>query len=137
MGRHSAPDQETGPDAAVPGAGAEPAAAPVTTPETAPGAASEAAPVPADPAGTHGGRPVGQDLPPGSRGDLQLLRTRPRLRAACAGAVVVCFAIFTVVLIVLGRSDVYLIWLWIPIVVSGVAIGALLDRAHRSLDRPR
>lgn len=119
MGRHSAPDPDTEPETAALDA--------VSEPETGPETDSGPAPGPA----------AGAPLPPGSRGDLQLLRTRPRLQAACAGAVVVCFAIFTVVLIVLGRSDLYLIWLWVPIVVSGVAIGALLDRAHRSLDRPR
>lgn len=76
-------------------------------------------------------------MPPGSRGDLQLLHTHPRLRASCAGAVVLSFVVYTAVLFGLGRTDVYPIWLWIPIVTSGVLVGALLDRAHRSLDRAR
>ena len=70
-------------------------------------------------------------LAPGSRGDLQLLRRDPRLRVWCAGAAVLIFLIYTTVIIVLGRSDVYLIWVWIPTVLTGVVVGALLDRTHR------
>lgn len=47
------------------------------------------------------------------------------------------FVVYTAVLLGLGRTDVYPIWVWIPIVTSGVLVGALLDRAHRSLDRAR
>jgi hypothetical protein len=57
----------------------------------------------------------------------------------CAGALVLIFLVFTSVLILMGRTDVYLIWLWIPTVLSGIAIGGFLDRAHRRLadrDRP-
>ena len=38
------------------------------------------------------------------------------------------------VLFVVGREDRYLFWVWIPIVVSGVLVGAILDVAHRGAD---
>jgi hypothetical protein len=66
----------------------------------------------------------------GTRGDLQLLRETPRLRAWCAAVVVFPFLIFTAVLIALGRTDLFLIWFWVPTVLAGILVGALLDRAH-------
>ena len=72
-------------------------------------------------------------LASGSRGDLQLLRRDPWLRVRCAGAAVLIFLIYTTVIIVLGRGDVYLIGVWIPTVLAGVVVGALLDRSHRAL----
>jgi hypothetical protein len=99
------------------------AATAVTAP-VVPGAAEPAppAPAPAPAAGT--------------RGDLQLLRSDTRLLLWCVGAVVVLFLVYTSVLIVLGRTDVYLIWLWVPTVLSGITIGGLLDRAHRAVSSP-
>lgn len=79
-------------------------------------------------------RPVAAAEPhPGTRGDLHLLRVSQGLRARCAAAVLVPFLIFTVVLIVIGRTDVYLIWLWIPTVLAGVLVGTFLDLEHRRL----
>ncbi|HEU5007032.1 MAG TPA: hypothetical protein VFT67_08680 [Jatrophihabitantaceae bacterium] len=75
----------------------------------------------------------------GTRGDLQLLRSDTGLLLWCAGSVVLLFLVYTSVLILLGRTDLYLIWLWVPTVLSGMAIGGLLDRAHRVVaerDRP-
>jgi hypothetical protein len=75
----------------------------------------------------------------GTRGDLQLLRSDTGLLLWCVGAVVLIFLVYTSALILLGRTDVYLIWLWVPTVLSGMAIGGLLDRAHRVVaerDRP-
>ncbi|MEO8888377.1 MAG: hypothetical protein ABI429_03670, partial [Jatrophihabitantaceae bacterium] len=69
--------------------------------------------------------------PSGTRGDLHLLRQSQALRIRCAAAVLVPFVIFTVVLVAIGRTDVYLIWLWIPTVLAGVLVGAFLDGAHR------
>jgi hypothetical protein len=69
----------------------------------------------------------------GTRGDLHLLRDSHALRMRCAAAVLVPFVIYTVVLVALGRTDVYLIWLWIPTVLAGILVGALLDMAHRRL----
>lgn len=67
--------------------------------------------------------------------DLRLLRGSRVLQWQCAGAVVLAFLIFTSVLVVLGRTDVYLVWVWIPTVVSGVAVGGLMDLAARSAAR--
>lgn len=67
----------------------------------------------------------------GARGDLQLLRSDAGLLLRCAAGLVLIFLVYTSVLILLGRTDVYLIWLWIPAVLTGVTIGGLLDRAHR------
>jgi len=67
----------------------------------------------------------------GTRGDLQLLRSDTGLLLWCVGSVVLLFLVYTSVLILLGRTDLYLIWLWVPTVLSGMAIGGLLDRAHR------
>jgi hypothetical protein len=66
-----------------------------------------------------------------TRADLRLLRSHPGLRSRCAAGVVVPFLLFTIVIIVLGRPDVYLIWVWIPIVAAGVLVGTFLDRAHK------
>jgi hypothetical protein len=64
-----------------------------------------------------------------------LLRESSVLRLRCAAAVVVPFLVYTVLLIVIGRTDVYLIWFWIPTVLAGVLIGAFLDSAHRRRGR--
>lgn len=59
-----------------------------------------------------------------------------RIRAALA--VLAPFALYVLVLAVLGRLDVFLPWVWIPVIVAGVAFGAVLDlgfgKAGRSGD---
>ncbi|MDQ2749281.1 MAG: hypothetical protein M3Y44_07115 [Actinomycetota bacterium] len=72
----------------------------------------------------------------GTHGDLRLLRERPALRARCAAAAIVPFLLYTAVLAVIGRADIYLLWVWIPTVTAGIAVGAFLDAAHRH-DRKR
>lgn len=67
----------------------------------------------------------------GTRADLRLLREQPAVRAQVIGAVIVSFLIYTVVMLVLGHTDKYLIWLWVPIVACGVLVGLVLDLAHR------
>lgn len=67
----------------------------------------------------------------GTHGDLRLLRERPELRARCAAAAIVPFLLYTAVLAVIGRADIYLLWVWIPTVTAGVAVGGFLDAAHR------
>ena len=57
------------------------------------------------------------------------------MRARCIAAVLVSFLLYTVVMIVIGRADVYLLWLWIPIVVSGFGIGFVLDLAHKAASK--
>lgn len=63
-----------------------------------------------------------------------MLRADRTLRARCAAALVVPFLLYTVVLIVVGRTDLYLIWVWIPTVLAGVLAGSFLDRAARHLN---
>ena len=72
-------------------------------------------------------------IEPGTRGDLQLLRRSASLRARCAAAVIVPFALYAIVLVAIKRTDVFLIWFWIPTVLAGVLIGTFLDAAHRRL----
>jgi hypothetical protein len=67
----------------------------------------------------------------GTHADLRLLRENPTLRARCVAAVIVPFVLYTVVLVVVGRLDLYLLWVWIPTVVAGVVAGSFLDAAHR------
>jgi hypothetical protein len=40
------------------------------------------------------------------------------------------YLLYTVVLVLLARTDVFLLWLWIPTVFAGALVGHLLDRAH-------
>ncbi len=63
--------------------------------------------------------------------DLRLLRKNSAVRAQCLAAVVVSFALYSVVLLVISKTDVYLLWIWIPIVLAGVLVGAVLDAAHK------
>jgi len=85
----------------------------------------------ASPEDDSGAAPVAPRAPSGTRADLKLLRQSATLRVRCIGAVVATFLIYTVVLIVLGRTDVYLLWVWIPTVLSGILVGSFLDAAHR------
>jgi hypothetical protein len=135
MGRHSAPETDEElpePESAASAAHQSAVSSAVSTvssavSSTASSAASAAAASAASSASS---------VASGARGDLQLLRTDTGLMLRCAGALVLIFLIFTSVLILLGRTDVYLIWFWIPTVLSGIAIGGLLDRAHRRLSDP-
>lgn len=67
----------------------------------------------------------------GTRADLRLLREQTALRARCAAAIVVPFVIYALVLVVIGRTGVFLLWIWIPMVTAGVLFGGFLDAAHR------
>jgi uncharacterized membrane protein len=71
----------------------------------------------------------------GTRADLRLLRENAMVRMLVLGAVVLSFLIYTIVMFALGHSDSYLLWLWVPIVVAGVGVGAVLDVAHRRANR--
>jgi hypothetical protein len=103
MGRHSAADDDTASDAVS--AGASAAGRAMSEPEVA-----------------------AKQTP--TQADLRLLRTEAGLRAQCAAAVVVPFLLYTLVLVAVSRTDVYLVWLWIPTVLAGVLVGSFLDRAH-------
>jgi len=67
----------------------------------------------------------------GTRADLRMLREQPALRARCVAAIVVPFLAYALVLLVIGRTDVFLLWIWIPTVAAGVLFGSFLDAAHR------
>jgi len=150
MGRHSAPEtDEEGlepPAQRVPSAPPVAWTRPVPLPQPAPSAQPVAAPTqpipseasavaaPATPGGPEPATVARATKPApaaGTRGDLQLLRSDIGLLLWCVGSVVLLFLVYTSVLILLGRTDLYLIWLWVPTVLSGMAIGGLLDRAHR------
>lgn len=72
----------------------------------------------------------------GTRSDLRLLRGSSSLRARCIAGVLVPFLVYTVVLVVMARTGIYLIWLWAPTVTAGVLVGAFLDLAHRQAAAP-
>lgn len=66
-----------------------------------------------------------------TQADLRVLRENSAVRARSIAAVLVSFLLYTIVMIVVGRTAVYLLWIWIPIVVAGVLVGVVLDLAHR------
>jgi hypothetical protein len=66
-----------------------------------------------------------------TRADVNLLRAMPGLRMRALAGLIVPFLIYTLLFVLLGRMDVYLIWLWIPTVVAGVVVGHFLDLAHK------
>lgn len=115
MGRHSAPEsdapEDDAPEDDAPGEDVARAGSYVR-------ADRPTAPVSAPQSGTHA--------------DLQMLRENPALRARCIAAAVVPFILYTVVLVTIGRADIYLVWVWIPIVVAGILVGTFLDLGHRS-----
>jgi hypothetical protein len=88
------------------------------------------------PGDASGAAPVAPRAPSGTRADLKLLRQSATLRVRCIGAVVATFLIYTVAFIVIGRTDVYLLWVWIPTVLSGILVGSFLDMAHRRVAGP-
>jgi hypothetical protein len=121
MGRHSAPDEDDNvqtdvlPDVEH--------AADVLVAES-PGQGRHASPEP-----DAAERPKRVRRPPNA--DLRLLRENPALRARCAAAAIVPFVLYTAALLVIGRTDVYLLWFWIPAVAAGVLAGLLIDLAAR------
>jgi outer membrane biosynthesis protein TonB len=71
-----------------------------------------------------------------TRADLRMLRQNRALRLQCLLVVVIAFGVYTAVMLGLHHtSDTYLRWIWIPIVVSGVLVGACLDLAYRRAAR--
>jgi hypothetical protein len=109
MGRHSVPDDED--------------VEPVGAPAEAAGEASPARPQP-------GPKPAAPRQRAGTSADLQLLRADRALRARAAAAAIVPLFLYVIVMVVIARFDAFLIWVWIPVVLAGVLVGALLDRAH-------
>ncbi|MDT4945222.1 MAG: hypothetical protein QOH14_1955 [Pseudonocardiales bacterium] len=135
MGRHSAPDDEelSSADTTVlvvteAGAGDGQAAGRHHTAATD-GAAEDGAAQPTAPIVQP--KPAPEPEETGTHADLRLLRENRALRARCAAAVVVPFLIYTIVLVVVARVDLYLLWMWIPTVTAGVLVGSFLDLEHR------
>jgi hypothetical protein len=151
MGRHSAPEEEPDPsDAPTVVLEAVPATRPARhlsaaddeeaeTAEAAARPGAEETAVADDRTGEtaaaeveRGDRPTPAPRPEGAtHADLRLLRENPALRARCAAAVVIPFVLYTVVMIVLGGTAAYLVWVWVPTVLAGVTVGTFLDVAHR------
>lgn len=73
----------------------------------------------------------------GTRGDLQLLREHPAIRARCIAAVLVPFALYTIGMIAAGAARNFAVWVWVPIVVAGICVGLVLDLGFRALRRER
>ena len=73
----------------------------------------------------------------GTKADLRLLRQNGAVRAQCLAAVLVPFLLYTLAVVVVGRIDVYLVWIWIPIVLCGVLVGVVLDLGHRAVETPQ
>ena len=71
-----------------------------------------------------------------TQADLRLLRTSSALRAQCIAAVVAAFALYTLVMAIIGHLSDYAVFIFVPIVVSGVLLGVVLDLAHRRASRP-
>jgi hypothetical protein len=71
----------------------------------------------------------------GTRADLRILREDRGVRWRCLAAVLVSFAVYTLVMLATGRMGSYAYWIWIPIVLSGVLVGTVLDWAHRRIRR--
>jgi hypothetical protein len=63
--------------------------------------------------------------------DLAILREHSDVRARVIAAIVAPFVLYTAVLFLIGAMDVYLIWIWVPLVTAGVLAGSILDAAHR------
>jgi hypothetical protein len=70
-----------------------------------------------------------------TRADLRMLRQNGAVRAQALAAVIVSFLLYTIVMVVIGRTDVYLEWLWIPIVLAGFLVGLVLDLGHRRANK--
>jgi hypothetical protein len=72
----------------------------------------------------------------GARADLQILLHTRRLQWLSALAIAVVFAVYFLVLVVVGHEDDWLLLLIIPAGLSGVIVGALLDHASRPRPEP-
>ena len=133
-GRHSHPDddeetEETDvlPSATATSALAEPAAEPMSAPTSAqtPTPAPTLAPTPASTATPARARREG-----GTAADWRLLRTDSALRNRVIAAALVPFVLYAVVLVVIGRTDTFAVWVWLPLITAGIGSGLLLDAAH-------
>ncbi len=62
--------------------------------------------------------------------DLQFVLHNPRLLAACAGAAVAPFICYFAIMIGQHRMAHWALFVGAPLVLAGVLVGALLDRAY-------
>jgi hypothetical protein len=133
-GRHSrsdAPEAAEAPEAEVDDAHTQRIAIISVEPEAAPSDTDILPRVPAEPAAPEPETAKPARRESGTRADLRLLRQNSAVRAQAIGAVIVSFLLYTVIMVVLGRTGSYLPWLFVPIVVAGFLVGLVLDLAHR------
>jgi hypothetical protein len=62
--------------------------------------------------------------------DLRLLRSDPSLRNRVIAAVLVPFVLYFVILLAIGRTGAFAVWVWLPLISAGIGGGLLLDAAH-------
>jgi hypothetical protein len=62
--------------------------------------------------------------------DLQLLLRNRRLLMLCGAVVLVSFGVYFVLILALRKFDDWALFVFAPMVLSGVLVGALLDRAY-------
>jgi hypothetical protein len=62
--------------------------------------------------------------------DLQLILRNRRLMAACIAASLVPFAVYFVVIVTSHEMHVWALFLGAPLILAGVLVGAVLDRAY-------
>lgn len=146
MGRHSAADEDE--DAAAAAIAGPPVGRPTprgrhAQPETeradiaaegadAPDAVQAAeAPAPDSAAAPRPELSAGKRAAQSSAADLALLRSHSDVRARCVAAVVVPFVLYSAIMYLIDALDLYLLWVWIPLVLAGVLAGSILDSAHR------
>jgi hypothetical protein len=67
--------------------------------------------------------------------DLQLVLHSRRLLIACVLALVVPFGIYFGVIVGVGKLVDWALFLFAPMIVAGVAVGAVLDRAYARTSR--
>ena len=66
--------------------------------------------------------------------DLHLIMRNPRLLAACIAVVVVPFLCYFAIIVGLHKMYDWALFIGAPMVLAGVLIGALLDRAYGRFD---
>jgi hypothetical protein len=65
--------------------------------------------------------------------DLQLVLRNRRLLAACVAAAFVPFAVYFIVIVTSHEMHLWALFLGAPLVLAGVLVGAVLDRAYGRL----
>ena len=65
--------------------------------------------------------------------DLQLALHNPRLLVTCLAVVIAPFACYFAVIAGLGKLQIWAIFIGAPLVLAGILVGAVLDRAYSAL----